>query len=383
MLLLRISSLVFGAIFVMSCRSQAAVSESKAPQEARGVWLHLSDFSADPGQGKREVREVVERLANANFNFIMPWVLSEYAAALTDTNYEGSAPTAKWDALGELTQAAVGRGLQVHLWYSFTYYKSPQSPDFNPQHGGNPSWAAWSLPDYQRHTNGMTDVCPLHPEARKWEIRLIESLLKRYTNISGIHIEEPGYGYPKNCLCELCRSVFKELHGQDLETIVGSSQAEDLRCVGTTEVIRELRERLGRMNPKPVLSVNGGSSWRNDRSLGRDWKRWAELGWLDFYAAQNYSPDLVQFSSMTRRILGDLGSQCDVFIGIGIKWSGGSTPLPVVLKQIEEARAQRVAGILFFSAKTLTQEYLDAFKAGPFKEPANFPARRVAQDARK
>jgi uncharacterized lipoprotein YddW (UPF0748 family) len=315
-------------------------------------------------------------LANANFNFIMPWVLSEYAAALTDTNYLSVAPAAKWDALGELARDAARRGMQVHVWYSFTYYKSPKSPDFDPARGGDPAWAAWSLTDLQRRTNSMTDVCPLHPAARKWEVALIESLLKRYTNVSGIHIEEPGYGYPQNCVCDLCRSVFKNIHGEDLEKMPGSSRAEDFRCIGTTEFIRELRERISQMKPRPIFSVNGGSSWRGDRSLGRDWKRWAELGWLDFYASQNYSGDLAPFSSMTQTILHDLSPHCPVFIGIGVKWSGGATALPVVLEQIADARSRGARGILFFSAKSLTDEYLNTLRTGPFRSPAVFPLMR-------
>lgn len=349
------------------------LSAQSNPAEARGVWLHLTDFSADPVEGKKQVHEAIERFAKANFNLVMPWVLSEYVAALTDTNYLSVAPTAKWDALSEVVREAHEHGMQTHIWYSFTYYRSPNSPDFNPKHGGNPGWAARSLTSFQNNTNAMTDVCPLHPEARQWEIRLIESLLDHYTNVTGIHIEEPGFGYPQSCVCELCRSVFKSIHGTDLETMIDSPRAEDFRCIGTTEFIRELREHLVKRKPRPILSANGGPLWRNDRSLGRDWKHWAELGWLDYYASQNYSSNVGPFSSYTQTILDDLQPYCPVFIGIGVKWSGGATALPVVLKQVEDARARRAKGILFFSAKALTDEYLEALKAGPFKEPAAFP----------
>jgi len=374
----RIAGLRFAALltFIASALAAESTSQGSSP-EARGVWLHLSDFSADPGKGRSEVHQIVERLANANFNLVMPWVLSEYAAALTDTNYVAAAPTAAWDALGELSREAARRGMRIHLWYSFTYYKSPKSPDFDPTRGGDPSWAARSLADFQHHTNPMTDVCPSHPAARKWEVALIESLLRRYTNISGIHIEEPGYGYPQNCLCDLCRSVFKDMHGEDLEKKIAASSAEDFRCIGMTEFIRELRQRLSQMNPRPILSVNGGSSWRSDRSLGRDWKRWAELGWLDFYASQNYSGEIAPFSAMTQMVLKDLSPHCPVFIGIGIKWSGGATALPVVLKQIADARSRHAGGILFFSAKSLTDEYLDALREGPFGSRADFPLTSV------
>src|SRR5207247_1873438 len=116
------------ALLVAFINSTALAAELTAPgssREARGVWLHLSDFTADPAKGKSEVHQAVERLANANFNLVMPWVLSEYAAALTNTNYLAAAPTAAWDVLGELSREAGRRGMQIHLWYSFTYYKSP------------------------------------------------------------------------------------------------------------------------------------------------------------------------------------------------------------------------------------------------------------------
>src|SRR3954462_11815180 len=83
-----------------------AAEGTKPAVEARGVWLHLSDFSADPQQGKAEVQLLVKKLAEANFNFIMPWVLSEYIAALRDPEHEKAAPTASWDALGEVAREA-------------------------------------------------------------------------------------------------------------------------------------------------------------------------------------------------------------------------------------------------------------------------------------
>src|SRR5205085_1816038 len=113
-----------------------------------------------------------------------------------------------------------------------------------------------------------------------------------------------------------------------------------------------------------------------DRSLGRDWKHWAESGWVDFYASQNYSGDFAPFASMTTAIMGDLAGQCPVFVGIGIKWSGGATTVPVVMAQVQEARSKGAKGILFFSANSLTDDYLAALKEGPFRTPAAFPIKR-------
>ena len=369
----------FLGIFLFASAIQGLCAQEATQKEARGIWLHLTDFSDDPVEGKKQVRETIDKFAKANFNLVMPWVLSEYVAALSDTNYLPQATTAKWDSLGEVVRESHARGMQIHIWYSFTYYKSPKSPEFDPKHGGDPNWAALSLTSFQNKTNTMTDVCPLHPKAREWELKLIETMLNRYTNVSGIHIEEPGFGYPQSCVCDLCRSTFKNIYGRDLETMIDSSRAEDFRTLGTTEFIRDLRERLNARKPRVILSVNGGPLWRNDRTLGRDWKRWAELGWLDYYASQNYTPDLGTFQSYTQTVLNDIQPHCPVFIGIGVKWSGGGTPLPAVLKEIEDARARGSKGILFFSANGMTDDYLSALRDGPFAKPAAYPGTGVSR----
>lgn len=374
----RLAGGVLLLLLLFSTRGRADPSD--APSEARGIWVHLTHFNADPVQGKAEVEAFVDRYAEANFNLVLPWVLSEYMAALTDPSYLDSQPTAKWDALGALVHSARQHHLQVHFWYSFTYYKSPRSPEFNPEHGGNPAWAARRV--LPAKTPGqppvvsapMTDVCPMHPEARAWQIKLLEAMLERYPGIS-IHIEEPGFGYPGSCVCDLCQSLFRKIYGTDLVESIHTPQAEDFRCLGTTELIRELRTKLASRTPRPCLSVNGGPLWRSDRQLGRDWKRWADLGWLDYYAAQNYTDDPDRFTQLTRGVLQDL-QPCPVFVGIGVKWSGGATPLPTVLQEIEQARKLGASGVVLFSATALTAEDLARLKAGPFRQPSLYPEAR-------
>ncbi len=368
--------LFFALMFLGSLRAAGAPDSSPAAPaiEARGVWLHPTlNFSAAPAKGRIEVREWVNRFANANFNFLLAWVTSEYVAALTDTNYQSQVPTAKWDVVGELIGAARESGLPVHVWYSFTCYKSAQSPEFNPRHGGNPAWAARLVDANGKVTSPMTDVCPLHPEAREWEIHLIEKMLNRYPALAGIHIEEPGYSYTRNCACDLCLSLFKNLHGTDEVPVISGPQAEDLKCVGTTDYIRQLRARLLKRDPKIIFSVNGGTDWRGDRTLGRDWRHWAEFGWLEYYAAQCYTADLAYFSRHVQRVLADMSPSCPVFIGVNVSSSSGVNPLPAILKEIDLARKHSAPGVILFSGSALSEEHLRALKDGPFKKPAAYP----------
>ncbi len=341
--------------------------------EARGIWVHLSDFSAEPAEGAKQIHEFVNKVADANFNFVLPWVLSDYVAALTDNNYQTAFPAAKWDSLGTLIDAAGKRGMPVHIWYSFTYYKSAQSPEFNPKQGGNPEWSAKRLGSDGKLSAPMTDVCASNPDARQWQLKLIDRMVERYTNLAGIHIEEPGYGYSGNCGCDLCQSLFRQLYGASGLDDINGPRSQDLKCIGTTDFIRQLRARLLKQNPRLVFSVNGGADWQGDRTLGRDWRHWAQSGWLDYYAAQCYTDNHPYFSNLMKKVVLHLATT-PVLAGIHIRSSGGTNPLPSILKEIEIARECGVAGIVLFSGSSLSSEHLAALKQGPFKMPASRPA---------
>ncbi len=360
----------------------AAASPEEPKPEYRAVWCHPEAlFPADSAEGKAAVRRFVDRMADARFNLILPWIRSEYVAALTEERYRAAVPVAAWDPLGELIAAARDRGIAVQAWYSFTHYKSPESPEFDPKLGGDPAWAARrideKIPDPATGRiapRRMADLCVLHPGAREWELKLIDGLLDRHPLLAGIHIEEPGYGYGGNCVCEACLALFKAVHGREpAPEEVDGPQAEDLKCVGTTDFHRRLRERMLKRDPKLILSVNGGPRWKTDRNLGRDWRRWAEEGWVDDFEGQVYTSSPEGFRKLARTLIGDLGTSCPVVLGIGVKWSSGANTAETVLKEIGIARECGARGVALFSGTDLTDELLAALKAGPFQEPAPLP----------
>ena len=119
----------------------------------------------DPVKGKEELRATVQRLVDSHFNLILPWVTFGYLVALDNTDYQKSHPAAGWDALGYLIQEATRQGLAVHLWYSFTEYREADSPDFDPQVGGNPEWAA----------RRIDELVPGYPVAKGKEYGLAEA----------------------------------------------------------------------------------------------------------------------------------------------------------------------------------------------------------------
>ena len=340
--------------------------------EIRATWLILDGhFSEDPARGRAEVQACINRLADAHFNAVFIWMRSEYAAAIQDERFRPLAPLATWDAVEEAMSAASKCGLQTHLWYSFTHYKSAQSPEFNRGAGGDPTWASMSVEELGSEVRSMADCCPMHPAARKWELDLIQRMISRYPKLAGVHIEEPGYGYADRCVCDLCRTVYQQTYQASLEAEPTGERAADLKCLATTAFMRDLDQWRRQQGRSLSLSTNGGADWRGERKLGRDWARWARLGWLDFYAAQIYTTDEGEFSRLAAEVMKELQGDCPILIGVAAKWSNGENDAASIAKQIERARRAGAQGVAIYHAAALSDKHLAALAAGPFRDAAS------------
>lgn len=346
------------------------------------MWLHLpSMFDADPNKGKEQVHAAVQKLAESHFNLVLPWVTSDYLVALDDPEYQQKMRNAAWDSLGALIEESARAGLRVDIWYAFTEYRNAKSSDYDPRVGGDPKWAALRVTEFrpdpktgQIAPRKWEDVCPQHPGARQWQLARLAKALQRHPNLGGIHIEEPGYTYRGNCVCGLCMETFAKLYGGPLPDAIDSPEAEDFRALGTSFFMAELLAILRRDYPRTVYSANGGYDWRSDRKTGRDWGRWARSGWLDYYAAQVYTTSTDTFRDRLSRTVKDLVSDCPVYAGIACRWSRGKNTVEEVMRQIEVARERGAAGVCLFSAGSLTEEFYESLKRGPFRNPAKLPA---------
>jgi uncharacterized lipoprotein YddW (UPF0748 family) len=342
--------------------------------EVRAVWMPLEGHvSEDPAKGVVELQAMIDKLANANFNTVLLFIRSDYLVALDDEAYRKPSPLAAWDAVGKAIDLCDQHGLKVEAWYSFTHYKSPASPEFDPKQGGDPAWASVALGELGSSTRSMLDCCPMHANARAWQLKLIKRLLKRYPKLSGVHLEEPGYGYADRCACDRCQQTFQAVYEAPLKRSFGGERNIDLRCLATTAFVRDLHSFLRKEKPNLKLAVNGGPDWRVDRSLGRDWRRWADFAWLDYYAAQVYTPDVVAFTQQSQSVLTSMQGRCPVYIGMAAKWSGGETTPAILAQEVAKARELGADGVALYHASALMEGYLDALKAGPFKEPAKWP----------
>ncbi len=342
------------------------------------MWIHPENlFKAPDAGGRTLVREALERFARANFNRILAWTPSDYLVALENDLYREAHPTARWDSLGALIEEASRHGIPVEIWYSFTAYRKRASSDFDPRVGGDPEWAAVRRDEFvpdpktgRKTPRRWNDVCPQHYGARRWQRELLLRIAARYPKLNGVHIEEPGYDYPDNCLCDLCREVFEKLHGVPLADRLMTPEAENFKCLGTSAVITDLRAVRKQRYPQRIFSANGGYNYRRERAQGRDWGRWAREGWLDYYAAQVYVSDTAKFRERFSTTVRDVGANCPVYAGLGFLWSSGQNTVAEILRQIEAARDLGAAGVALFHGGAFTPELLDALRTGPFRAPA-------------
>jgi uncharacterized lipoprotein YddW (UPF0748 family) len=359
-----------------------AVANAAEP-EGRAIWWHPEKLSPEPAAGRAQIEAFVKRCALANLNLILPWTRSDYLVALDDPKYQKRFPTAKWDALGCLIETAAKHHIQVHLWYSLTYYKEHDSPEFNPEAGGNPDWAAVREDELVPGKDGKVqprrwaDVCNLHADARTFTLNLLEKTLQRYPKVGGLHIEEPGFGYAGNCVCPLCQSVYKEIYGTN---IVGKTQlpaAVDLKCLATTDFMRRLREMMLKRDKSLILSTNGGYSWTSDRYSGRDWGIWAKHGWIDYYAPQIYVANTATLAERSKRTVNDIGRDTHVYVGIRLRVKqekDRDLSAAELCEFVKTIRAAGARGIALFWADVFTDAQAEALRNGPFNESVPLPA---------
>lgn len=360
------------------CLLLALAAGRAGAAEVRGVWVHpKSHFTADAERGRKQAARLARRLARAGFNLVLIWAPSTCLAAREHTDLLPYCPHAAWDYLAELTARCRARGLAVHLWYSPVAYKGPGSPEFAPEAGGDPAWAAVRRKDSPPPVQpAMSDLCPQHPGARAWALDAIGHVLRRLPGLTGVHLEEPGYSRPGYCVCDLCRALMAERFGPDWAALPAEGQkAAALKCRALDALVFGLRRRLDAIRPGLMLSANGGTDQEADAGLGRNWRHWARAGWLDLYVAQDYKSDMAVFERRARRVLAQMGGAAPVALGLGVEWSGGSNSSDTVLAQIALARRLGAAGVVLYHGRALDDGLLNALAAGPFCLPAALPAR--------
>ncbi len=103
------------------------------------------------------------------------------------------------------------------------------------------------------------------------------------------------------------------------------------------------------------------------------------MGWLDYYAAQVYTPNVEEFRNRLSMVVKDVGRDGPVAAGVGIKWSGHpdrNIPTETVLREIELAREIGARGQVLFNAGDIDHGMVEALRSGPYRSAASWPLDR-------
>lgn len=370
---------------------------------ARPMWMWDGNSVTT---SRARMREWLDRVEETGLNVVHAWIESDGLASLLgepayaeDPGYDFWNPERGWDPLGELVTGARARGIEVHLWYSFTRYKrsSLPIPEYNPDlevlPPGDPDWASLRKPEYERgyHDSshsmvGGESLCVNAVGAHDWTLEALERAFAQYPGLRGLHIEEPGYLADDRCVCRRCRNLFADRYDTDPEALLDHTYTEvppyfddgmaiPIRTHGTDAFVEKLNEWWSSRDGDDVLSFNG--SWRADwdRVLGRNWAHWSEQGWVPYYSPQTYATLVDEFAEMLAETMAALDDTVVVPI-VAIETGSATNDGSTVARQVRHSRSMdghadtTVGGAGVFHGSALSPDVVVALRAGPYRHSA-------------
>lgn len=401
---------VFGSVGFLEQTAGAVDTNDSvvAEKQTRPVQIHPRWYwdAGTVEESRAAMQTWLDRAARANVNVLFAWMESpEVAAALGESRYASSRAydfwdPIRWDALGELTSEAEQRGIEVHLWYSFTRYKRPAGmiPEYDADVDvlptGDPHWASVRKTEY---LDGYTDpadegvsgnsICANNPDVRDWTFTVLQELFDRYPGLAGLHVEEPGYLRLDRCVCGRCQAVYADLYDEPGENLldhvyrsIGAYHEDDtavrVKTQGTDAFVRRLWEWWDARDGDEVLSFNGSWDADWDRVRGRNWAVWSDRGYVPYYLPQVFVDDVESFVEKTKVTMEALGDTTVLPIA-GIAWSRGANDAETVVDQIEAAEELDgysdvpVSGTALFSGADFADALATRLRVGPYRKPAS------------
>ena len=333
--------------------------------EFRAVWNHS-------GTGDlANWDEAMRALSEAGFNAVVPnmwWGgVAHYASELlprSDTFRE------KGDQIAQAVEAGKRYGVEVHPW-KVNYRLGRTTPDFTRQ-----MREAGRL---QKKIDGeVTEwLCPSHPDNQRLEIDSMVEVARNY-DVDGVHFDYIRYPGEESCYCDGCRERFEAHLGQAVADWPGdchrgalSQQYRDWRCEQINAVVRGTAAEVRTIKPHVKISAAVFSSYPGTkRSIGQDWVRWCQEGWLDFVCPMNYTTSDSGFRSMVESQMGHLRGAAPLYTGIG-HWRISDEQ---AIGQVEISRSSGSDGfILFNMGTTLGERGLPKFGRAATSAPAVLP----------
>lgn len=328
---------------------------------------------------KEEIDKMMERLAKANFNVLIP-LHPLYSYDNPPKLPDGT------DRLSYIIKKAHSMGLEVHPFGGIVIDdKIPEKYRMVDEKGNR-------LPAGDVH----------NPEFRKWVVDRLCKLVKKY-DIDGIMLDYIRTGEFR-CFCKECRKKFFKKFNKKMEE-AGVDEWIKWQEEGVALLVKEIYENLKKIKPDLIISA-----WCIDPPQKRGGQRgpeWVNKGFLDIVAQGAYWYDTQMRVGIVGAELSKIKDKTKLYPTLGTftrfyiyggEFDGSDRDPLTLVKEVELMRNLGVKGFFFFTYYDMIPEFkklgwvrrnrkrniqegrmidsgykgcqLDALREGPFKEKA-------------
>lgn len=332
---------------------------SLAPREGefRAAWCHDAF-----GIGTRGWPATIDALKSAGFTAVVPNMLWGGVAYYPSVVLPVAAEVAeKGDQIDQCLTAAHERGIEVHVW-KVNWCLGPA--DATVVEALRQQGRLQLSPEGKEVTDPFRWLCPSDETNFAAERDSMLEIARNYA-VDGLHFDYIRYPSEDGCYCPRCRALFEAGLGRPVSEWPADVTRRDGR--DRQAWLEYRRQRIDRLveavatearEIRPGIKISA-AVWpdlpRTRDSIGQDWVRWIDRGWLDFVCPMAYTRELEAFRGMVNRQREWVGGRIPVYPGIGCH---EATP-DGFLAQIAATREAGSSGFIVFNLdEGLAREYL-------------------------
>lgn len=364
-------------------------------QELRGVWI--TNVDSEVLNSKRKIAEMMDFLAEHNFNVVYPVVYNKgytlYPSKVMEKEFGVSViPGDQFpgvqdrDMLAELIVEAHRVGIEVVPWFEFGFAASYNAG------GGHllakkPEWRALDQEGNLAKKNNFEWMNGFRPDVQDFMIDLVMEVIHNY-DVDGIQGDDRLPAMPSLAgYDEYTVGLYKKKYGVEPPTDYKDPQWVQFRADILSDFLARLHKKVKAEGKYLIVSSSPSFyDWSLTEYL-QDSLTWTNRGIVDTSHPQAYRYELDGYKKIVDELVANQFTPEQLpMLSPGILLRSGKyvAPLDYIKGAIEYNRQKGINGeVLFFyqglrgdAAKNLTDNGIsDYLKTGPYAQPASLPYR--------
>jgi uncharacterized lipoprotein YddW (UPF0748 family) len=326
-------------------REAYLVAQSSPRREGRAWWNH-SGTGAYPGDWEQTARN----LKNNGFNMVIPNLLwAGRAHYPSDVLPRSGTFEQHGDQIAACLAACKKHGVEVHVWkVNFNLSGAPREFVERMRREGRTQVDVTGQP--------LDWLNPAHPENRRLELESMLEVLHKY-DVDGLHFDYIRYPHGNADYSEFSRGQFEKDTGRRVTDWPHDCHRGELkdayrtwRCEQISRLVEAVSLQAKRIKPDVKISAAVFGAYPDCRaSVGQDWPKWVQAGWLDFVCPMDYTPSDARFERLVQNQLELVGGRIPVYPGIGATASRSVLSADRVVNQVNIARRLGAPGFTIFN----------------------------------